>query len=144
MKEERLPKTDSETLKYLICNLYTERFSNFYSLIFAVTFVASATGEQSFSTLRIERKCLCSHVDNDLLNGLIPTSVHEEYQIDHKQVAQKYLERPLGDLPFTAEPMRKLTLADMEDTDEIDQQSLGAELHGLDADAEYPNVQCFH
>ncbi|GAV09362.1 hypothetical protein RvY_18915 [Ramazzottius varieornatus] len=56
---------------------------------------------------------------NDRLNGITLTNVHKEYRIDHKQVAQKYLERPLGNLPLPAEPTREINLADMEDTVEI-------------------------
>ncbi|GAU99058.1 hypothetical protein RvY_10111 [Ramazzottius varieornatus] len=98
--------------------------------IFAVTPVTSATGERSFSTLRIEKNYLRSRMGNDHLNGLTLTNVHKEYRMDHKQ----YLERPLGDLPLTAEPTLEINLADMEDADEIDQQGLDPELHGWDAD----------
>ncbi|GAV01734.1 hypothetical protein RvY_12394 [Ramazzottius varieornatus] len=81
---------------------------------------------------------------NDRLNGLTLTNVHKGYRIDQKQVAQKYLEWPLGDLPLTAEPTREFNLADMEDADEIDQQGLDPELPSLDADDQYQYVQCFH
>ncbi|GAV01685.1 hypothetical protein RvY_12358 [Ramazzottius varieornatus] len=71
---------------------------------------------------------------NDRLNGLTLTNVHKGYRIDQKQIAQKYLELPLGNLLLTAEPTREINLADMEDADEIDQQGLDPELQGLDAD----------
>ncbi|GAU89378.1 hypothetical protein RvY_01933 [Ramazzottius varieornatus] len=112
--------------------------------IFAVALVTAATGERSFSTLRIEKNYLRLRMGNNRLNGLTLTNVHKEYRIDHKQVAQKYLERPLGDLPLTAEPTREINLPDMEDADEIDQQGLDPELHGLVADEQYQYVQCFH
>lgn len=136
VRKTPFPKTASETLKYLISNLYTERFSDVYALmeIFAVTPVTSATGERSFSTLKIEKNYLRSRMGNDRLNGLTLTNIHKEYRIDHDRIARKYLEKPLGDLPLTAEPTREINLADMEDADEIDQQGLDPELHGLDAD----------
>ncbi|GAU89309.1 hypothetical protein RvY_01875 [Ramazzottius varieornatus] len=48
--------------------------------------------------------------------------------------ATSTLERPLGDLPLTAEPTREINLPDMEDADQIDRQGLDSELRGLDAD----------
>ncbi|GAU99896.1 hypothetical protein RvY_10832 [Ramazzottius varieornatus] len=102
--------------------------------IFAVTPVTSATGERFFSKLRSEKNYFRSRTGNDRLNGLTLTNFHKEYRIDHKQVAQRYLERPLGDLPLTTEPIREVNLANMEDADEIDQQGLDPEFHALDAD----------
>lgn len=113
--------------------------------IFAVVPVISATGERSFSTLKIEKTYIRSRMLNDRLNALILINVHKDYKINNVEVAREYLEKPPANLPLIPEQHDDINLADMEDPAEFDPHALDPELHGLDADewliAEYVTTE---
>lgn len=83
--------------------------------IFAVVPVTTATGERSFSVLKLEKTYLRAKMTNERLNGLTIVNIHKDVRIDHDVIAENYLAKPVRELPVVEQENHEMELDAMVD-----------------------------